>query len=168
MYFIMLRNCLVALPHTIFLLFGRPIELFSRSTTRNHFLSEKNVWTKLIAIIITPFLPGMAQSQTIRFNVPSGFFVGRATNPCKLDAIQKINEIPNRNRHKWTYKWMIFPPCLSLFTKSCNSNSRHVALLFVRFYQIWFTQIFTNLLSNLLSRWFFIGFQTVSIRSFDE
>lgn len=33
--------------------------------------------------VITPFLPGMAQSQTIKFNVPSGFLVGRATKPYK-------------------------------------------------------------------------------------
>lgn len=30
---------------------------------------------------ITPFLPGIAHSQFMRFMVPSGFFVGTATNP---------------------------------------------------------------------------------------
>lgn len=32
---------------------------------------------------LTPFFPGMAHSQFIRFIVPSGFFVGTATKPCK-------------------------------------------------------------------------------------
>ncbi|TNN40957.1 hypothetical protein EYF80_048867 [Liparis tanakae] len=31
---------------------------------------------------LTPFLPGIAHSQFIRFMVPSGFFVGTATKPC--------------------------------------------------------------------------------------
>ena len=32
-------------------------------------------------ITLTDFLPGMAHSQFIKFNVPSGFLVGLATNP---------------------------------------------------------------------------------------
>lgn len=34
---------------------------------------------------LTPFFPGMAHSQFIRFMVPSGFLVGTATNPCVAD-----------------------------------------------------------------------------------
>lgn len=33
---------------------------------------------------ITPFLPGIAHSQFMRFMVPSGFFVGTATNPWNI------------------------------------------------------------------------------------
>ena len=38
---------------------------------------------------ITPFLPGIAHSQFIRFMVPSGFFVGTATNPWKIEQENK-------------------------------------------------------------------------------
>jgi hypothetical protein len=31
--------------------------------------------------VLTPFFPGMAHSQFIKFIVPSGFFVGTATKP---------------------------------------------------------------------------------------
>lgn len=33
---------------------------------------------------LTPFFPGMAHSQFIRFMVPSGFLVGTATKPCQF------------------------------------------------------------------------------------
>lgn len=31
--------------------------------------------------LLTPFFPGIAHSHIIKFNVPSIFFSGRATNP---------------------------------------------------------------------------------------
>lgn len=39
---------------------------------------------------LTPFFPGIAHSQFIRFIVPSGFFVGTATNPCIKAKSQRV------------------------------------------------------------------------------
>lgn len=39
---------------------------------------------------LTPFFPGMAHSQFIRFMVPSAFLVGTATKPCVRNMKNRI------------------------------------------------------------------------------
>lgn len=89
LYCTMLRNCHVALPHTISIVWPtyRTFFLsFFDFTECLNFRMQKKLYRKTNVWIITPFLPGIAQSQTIKFRVPSGFFVGRATKPCNKNT----------------------------------------------------------------------------------
>lgn len=49
--------------------------------------------------IRTPFLPGIAHSQFIRFRVPSAFFVGLAIKPCFKKMIIKVIDNCRKNHH---------------------------------------------------------------------
>lgn len=83
---------------------------------------------------LTDFLPGIAQSHTIKFNELSGLFVGLATNPYTQTKYTIFNNyrqhtVKSANKFKYrnTYEWMIFSPSFSFFAKSSNRNSRHVS-----------------------------------------
>lgn len=82
----------------------------------------------------TDFLPGIAQSHTIKFNEPSGLFVGLATNPyinraAKIPFFNNYYDYsilsPKKVNYRNTYEWMIFSPSFSFLAKSCNRNTRH-------------------------------------------
>lgn len=59
-----------------------PVHLPAFSSTPN---KRKKKTIFIIPIALTPFLPGMAHSQTIRFSVPSMFLIGLATKPYDVD-----------------------------------------------------------------------------------
>lgn len=85
----------------------------------------------------TPFLPGIAHSQFIRFIVPSGFFVGTATNPWKFQKNSAIDQNrfyfttwtkwQNQKGILWdtTYERMVLPPCFALLGKPAQCNTWH-------------------------------------------
>jgi len=57
------------------------MNVFDASGNGVHVETQEHVMTADNKNNVTPFLPGMAHSQFMRFMVPSGFFVGTATNP---------------------------------------------------------------------------------------
>lgn len=85
---------------------------------------------------VTPFFPGIAHSQFMRFMVPSAFFVGTATNPwnqgrrfCKQGVKDHILTIYQELRVRAvldaTHKRMVLPPRLALLGKPAECNAWH-------------------------------------------
>lgn len=44
-------------------------------------------------ITLTPFFPGIAHSQVIRFSEPSGFFIGLATKPWNIHKTENKSKL---------------------------------------------------------------------------
>lgn len=71
--------------------------------------------------VLTPFFPGMKHSQFNKFSVPSGFFVGFATNPwkqrlrsyiillmiCYYSAVFFFHHMPYQHKTSWKLRWPI-------------------------------------------------------------
>lgn len=83
---------------------------------------------------LTPFFPGMAHSQFIKFMVPSGFLVGTATKPCvkkhktSLIYFESVAlNVGNKSQksHVAAYKWVVFSPSFALLGQSAKSDTRH-------------------------------------------
>lgn len=110
--------CPVAYPN-IYIKLHATYTLTVLSIIHNHiYVTFQRKWNVRTIECLTPFFPGIAHSQFIRFIVPSGFFVGTATNPwIKAKQKQKvsISEDMLRTLHAMSNVYTVISLCKTQF-----------------------------------------------------
>lgn len=102
-----------------------------RTRLQEHLLRAWHDLPLCVKSQLTPFFPGMAHSQFIKFMVPSGFLVGTATKPWDVNMNKKVSESRSKklgmskDDHGGAYKGMVFSPGFTLLGQSAKSDARH-------------------------------------------